>query len=312
MRSRLVAGHRIRHNNAIRSRCSQTDIKFKDFVVPAFHLLTRNEPFGGQTYLSHILIEDLENTNDVLVRLCAEGQVPGPPGRAALPENHRLARLNLEPHQFYKRCARPPLVTGFIMGERPPGPLYLRTENGAVYPPHDAGALAASMNQLSILSDELQIVLETVEPNQDNMNYYGHAISNLLILASMNFENECKGVLRENGYAISARTNTTDYVKILPALRLSEYSVNFPFFPQIETRAPFLGWNDAAATRSLNWYDAYNAVKHNRHESLSRATLSQAINSIAACAIMIAAQYRSVEAWTDQIGGFFHFSGIAD
>jgi hypothetical protein len=38
-----------------------------------------------------------------------------------------------------------------------------------------------------------------------------------------------------------------------------------------------------------------------------RATLEAAIDAVAACAIMLAAEYRVIYSWTDQIGGFFSF-----
>ena len=37
--------------------------------------------------------------------------------------------------------------------------------------------------------------------------------------------------------------------------------------------APFALWEEARPTGSLAWYDAYNAVKHDRERNFSRATL---------------------------------------
>jgi hypothetical protein len=41
----------------------------------------------------------------------------------------------------------------------------------------------------------------------------------------------------------------------------------------------------------LAWYAAYNAVKHDREGNFRRATLGHVFEAIAACAIMIVAQY---------------------
>lgn len=60
------------------------------------------------------------------------------------------------------------------------------------------------------------------------MGVYGHLIRNTLLLAAMEFENECKGVLSANGYTPAANPNrwtTGDFVKALQPLRLTEYEV---------------------------------------------------------------------------------------
>jgi hypothetical protein len=149
-----------------------------------------------------------------------------------------------------------------------------------------------------------------VEPNQANMQTYGHHNRNTLLLAAMEFENESKGVLNANGYipnASSGRWSTVDFVKVLGPLRLQEYKVDLAFYPQIGSRQPFQGWNAQASTQTLPWYDAYNAVKHDREHEFHRATLETAIDAVTACAIMLAAQYRLIWSWRDQIGGFFRF-----
>lgn len=62
---------------------------------------------------------------------------------------------------------------------------------------------------------------------------YGHLIRNTLLLAAMEFENECKGVLVANNYVPPGgpRWNTTDFVKVLGPLRLQEYEVHLNFLP---------------------------------------------------------------------------------
>src|SRR5262249_50897957 len=90
-------------------------------------------------------------------------------------------------------------------------------------------------------------------------------------------------------------------------LRLQEFEVKLSFYPEIAPREPFRGWNPNAATQSLAWYDAYNAVKHDREREFHRATVESAIDAVTACAIMLAAEYRAILSWKDQIGSFFSF-----
>jgi hypothetical protein len=55
--------------------------------------------------------------------------------------------------------------------------------------------------------------------------------------------------------------------------------------------SPFRNWDKAAPTASLSWYDAYNGVKHDREREFERATLENLANGLAACAIMLMAQF---------------------
>jgi hypothetical protein len=191
-----------------------------------------------------------------------------------------------------------------------PGPLFKMEENAQPPLPHDAVSMSSSVNQLTILVRNLEEIFRSIEPSQANMQTYGHLIRNTLLLAAMEFENECKGVLTANGYSpapANARWSTADFVKVLSPLRLQEFEVDLSFYPALASRKPFQGWNIPAPTQSLLWYDAYNAVKHDREREFHRATLEAAIDAVTACAIMLAAEYRATWSWRDQIGGFFSF-----
>ena len=54
---------------------------------------------------------------------------------------------------------------------------------------------------------------------------------------------------------------------------------------------PFAQWSDVAPTKSLAWYDAYNAVKHHREAEFSKATLEVLLDAVAALHIMQVAQW---------------------
>jgi len=88
------------------------------------------------------------------------------------------------------------------------------------------------------------------------------------------------------------RYNTQDYVLLRRAMKLDEYSVIFPTYPWLESISPFSDWGSSGRpTQELKWYDAYNAVKHNREAEFEKATLFHVFEAISACAIMMAAQF---------------------
>ena len=209
---------------------------------------------------------------------------------------------------YNPRIARPYYPLNNALNMLGHGPLYLMAENRQGPMPHNPESLAASVNQLDILVSMLKDVFRSIEPNPSNFDSYGSLIRNILLLAAMEFENECRGILNANGYVgTSTRLNTNDYVKICGPLRLQDYGVALPFFPSLPKCYPFKDWRTQNPTQSLLWYDAYNATKHDRDSSFARATLKYAIDAVIACAIIITAQYRIVRSWRDQIGDFFSF-----
>jgi hypothetical protein len=73
---------------------------------------------------------------------------------------------------------------------------------------------------------------------------------------------------------------------------LREFSVSFPFFPWLPPIKPFNRWGTAdGQTRQIDWYVAYNQVKHDRETNFRRANLGNAFNAVTACAVMMWAQF---------------------
>ena len=258
---------------------------------------------GSETVIGNF---DAEDDQDSLVKL--PQNIPGQYN--GLQHAITCQRCEIDALKYYPRMARPQLGFDSYINMPGLGPLFKMEENAQRPLPHDAVAMSASLNQLTILVRNLEDIFRSVEPSLANLQVYGHLIRNTLLLAAMEFENECKGVLRANGYvpgSNNARWTTVDFVKVLAPLRLREYAVDLAFYPAIPRRNPFHNWNAQAPTQSLSWYDAYNAVKHDREHEFHRATLEAAIDAVTACAIMLAAQYRLIWNWKDQVGGFFNF-----
>lgn len=195
--------------------------------------------------------------------------------------------LKLEPGQYYPRIARP----GDQHFQQFPG-IY----PGAV---NDEHAIAMSLGQLNVLTRQLTEICQTVHPADNTLETYGHAIRNLLILACTEVEAHWRGILIANDIK-QKNYSTASYFKILAAMRLDEYSLGYPYYPWLGTRRPFHGWNSITPTQSIRWYDAYNAVKHDREESFYRATLGHAFDAVGACVILMLAQYgHTVTNWNE-------------
>ncbi|QUI23010.1 hypothetical protein HZI73_12225 [Vallitalea pronyensis] len=90
-----------------------------------------------------------------------------------------------------------------------------------------------------------------------------------------------------NGYA--NYNNISDYYNIRSAMQLDEYKVHINFWqPTKKTIAPFDEWKSG---HSLNWYQSYNAAKHDRHVNFSKANLDMLIHAIAGVYVILYAQF---------------------
>lgn len=185
--------------------------------------------------------------------------------------------LDLEPRTHYPRIARP---ISLSRQDRMRSP----SVEG------EPRALALGIGQVQALTRRLDLVFQTVHPEPDTLGVYGHEIRNLLILAATEVETHWRGVLVANG-TTRDRLTTTHYARLLRPMRLAEYAVSLPSFPWLPPVRPFEGWDPRQATTSLPWYDAYNAVKHDREGAFGRATLGSAMTAVCACVVMLVAQF---------------------
>lgn len=184
------------------------------------------------------------------------------------------------PGRFFPRMARPIIGEGLDVARLPDGE-------------QACGYLRSSQTQLEALLSDLDAICRVVEPSGDTLNVYGHEIRNLLILAATEVEMHMAGVMIANGET-RERLTTASYVKLAGPLRLRDYSVRFHRYPAVAAVMPFSGWDMQSPTQSLQWYDAYNAVKHNRGRQFARATLANAFQAVGACASLLVAQFGDV------------------
>jgi len=212
-------------------------------------------------------------------------------------ETFILHRMVLPPGAYYPRIARP-------VDQHPDDVPSGRWEPGS------ADVLVGTLNQVRSLVGMLDAIFQAVHPSAANMSCFGSATRNLIILACTECEAQWRGVLLAHSYS-AARLKTDDYVKLMPAMRLGEYQVKLQHFPWLPAIAPYSGWEASAPTQTLPWYDDYNAVKHDREASFERATLENAISSVAAVWVMIAAQFgvHGVREF-DDLSRYFHLASV--
>ena len=185
--------------------------------------------------------------------------------------------MKLGPAEFYPRMARP-LALAAVPTLWAPN---FNTEKAYV---------ASARVQLTLLVRKLDLICQTVQPSDKTMDVYGHEIRNLLLLAATEAEMHWRGILKANGSS-AAKPSSRNFVKLMQPLKLCEYSVSFPNFPELPPFKPFVGWLKEDPTNSLEWYAAYHGVKHNREQEFMRGTLKLAFTAVSACISLLVAQF---------------------
>jgi hypothetical protein len=139
-----------------------------------------------------------------------------------------------------------------------------------------------------LLKDLLEL-LDYIEPADKNHPCYSYRIHELLMRACIEVEAGCKAILTENGYTKSNHWNMDDYKKIEASHKLSLYEIKMPIWDGAASlRRPFSTW---ASGKSLPWYKAYHATKHDRHRAFNQATFEQMIDAIDGVAVLLSSQF---------------------
>jgi hypothetical protein len=168
-----------------------------------------------------------------------------------------------------------------------------------------------SLQQIEALFESLAQIFRVVHPTEDNLETYGSAIRDLIILACTEVESQWKGVLKANHVpAIGGDYSTKDYVKLYAPMQLNSYELALIRYPDLRATAPLRGWDVNRSTKSLKWYDVYNKVKHDREGNFKEASLQHAIEAVAACATMLAAQYGLAALRRHTLNSLFEFRAI--
>lgn len=209
-----------------------------------------------------------------------------------------LHRMELAPGAYYPRMSRP-------IDQHP-------TEAPGMLPNfgQQAHVLVNALNNMRSLVRLLNEIFQVVHPIDLNMNCFGGAVRNLLILACTECETQFRGILSANN-ALPDRPSTVDYVKLKTAMRLGEYSVRLQNYPWLDPVRPFSDWNAESPTKSLMWYDDYNASKHDREKEFYRSKIISAIHAVSAAWIMISAQFgiHGIREFRD-LNEYFHLETV--
>jgi hypothetical protein len=157
--------------------------------------------------------------------------------------------------------------------------------------PKFANSPAHYVRAFLLILKDLQELFDYVEPADENLGCYSYRIHALLLRSCVEVEANCKAILEENGYTKATDMNMGDYRKLNTTHRLSSYQVKIPHWNGTKNmRAPFQAWT---VGRTLPWYSAYNATKHDRHNEFKEATFDHLLDASCALISLWSAQFET-------------------
>jgi len=145
---------------------------------------------------------------------------------------------------------------------------------------------------------------EYIEPSDVNVNSFSLRTHELLMRACMEVETNFKAILKENifnpvynsgtkaGQSRPEKSwNMLDYKKINQTHRLSSYTVHIPIWSgEYGVIRPFEGWDN---DNSLDWYQAYNKSKHDRHNEFHNANFINMVKAVSGLLVLLSSQFRT-------------------
>jgi hypothetical protein len=148
-----------------------------------------------------------------------------------------------------------------------------------------------------LIQEDLLKLFEYVEPCDENADTISLRIQELLTRVCIEIEANFTAILKENTYTNSGNWNLkNDYSLIEFTHKLSVYKVKFPVWRGGKhTYSPFANWATKPNKNwhALNWYQAYNKSKHDRHLHFDKATFDTLLNAVSGLIVLLSAQFMS-------------------
>ncbi|MBL3567098.1 hypothetical protein JMM59_19085, partial [Rhodovulum sulfidophilum] len=156
------------------------------------------------------------------------------------------------------------------------------------------------MRALVMIQNDLRSIFEYLEPSDECRMAYSHRIHALLMRACIEIEANFKAILTENTFSPAPKRslNINDYRKVDVTHHLSSYEVMLPIWNGANKLIkPFEPWKAGRGLRhipglSLQWYQAYNASKHDRQNEFKKANLENLVMAVAGLLVLISSQFR--------------------
>lgn len=161
---------------------------------------------------------------------------------------------------------------------------------------------------------DIQELFRYIEPATANLGTYSYNIQQLLIRICVEIEANFKAIFKDNLFTQKPEKNWNiiDYSRVNVSHHLSGYKVEYPVWDEEDHLfCPFAEW-EGNKSISLEWYNAYNKIKHRKEALKEYATLGHLLEAFAGLFVLLTAQFNRTDfapgfvSWSDPEGNYFY------
>jgi len=147
------------------------------------------------------------------------------------------------------------------------------------------------------LERQFENFLDYVPYFEDNENTCSFRLANLLLAIGVHIDSGFKELAQDSEFSkkypellrkiSKGRVRITDYYDLAAELQLSLKKVTFKRLPALEEIAPFQQYEKVGKKeKTPDWWKAYNGIKQNVRKNLSKATLKNTRDALAAAFLL--------------------------
>ncbi|WP_143239394.1 hypothetical protein [Agrobacterium rosae] len=149
-----------------------------------------------------------------------------------------------------------------------------------------------------LIQKDLERLFEYIEPSPEAETTYSFRIHELFMRTCIEIEANFKAILEANTYTPVIKYNQPVYnirvyKKVNASHHLSSYQVTLPMWDgPSKVWRPFQNWD---AGNPIDWYQAYNASKHDRLLQFKQANFGALLSAVTGLLVLISSQFQGEE-----------------
>jgi hypothetical protein len=142
----------------------------------------------------------------------------------------------------------------------------------------------AIWRELDIATRDLESCFDVTSPAQENFSAFGIAFDKIIYFCCIGVEGLFRKIMKDN-LVPQKDLNMKLFVKLNKFLKLDQYQTSFIRYPWLKDVQPYAAWSSGNLGK-LEWFEAYNGLKHDKRNKENLASLHNAIEAVSAYYIL--------------------------
>jgi hypothetical protein len=207
-------------------------------------------------------------------------------------EYYEIVKYGLQPGEYYPRIYRPILNEGFSIDRRKCKNCSEEDNSRIQYYHEYMRQVNEYKNEFIRLKERFYKISNYIFFDIKNQACYSSEVRAEILMLNTEIESQMKGVLIANA-SKKKMYRTKDYFQLFKMLKLGDYEIELKDFPKMNRISPYQNWNSEKPTKSLEWMDAYNLIKHDKYSNIEFATLKNLVDAFSALTILLYSQFKN-------------------